>query len=128
MADLTNLLADIIKMICMLVLIYAVCTVLTSGVNNKKTRKRVAMMAFIPMGIIAVVAFSQSLASSGTNTSAMVVLSAGVVAVVIGWLISTNFGREMLASVVGNAIYDIIKSAFRVLLGIGNTMIKLFKR
>jgi len=84
MADLTNLFADIIKMICMLVLIYAACTVLTSGVNNKKAGKRVAMMAFIPMGIIAVVAHSQSLSCSETNTSAVVVLSGCVAAVVIG--------------------------------------------
>ena len=119
---------DIVKMIGTLVLIYAICRALTSGLRSEKARKTVALLAFIPMGLIAVVSIGQSLASQSNSNVALVVLVSGGTALGLVLLLSTKFGGRMLANVAGNAVYDLLKGAFRILLSAGSATRRLFRR
>ena len=128
MAEISLLASDIIKMVCMVLLIYGACRVLTSPLKNEKSRKFVAMITFVPMGIIAVVSFAQSLAMNDPLKSANVLMAGGFAAVALSVLMLTEFGRHVLANVVGNTVYDILKSAFRILMGASSAMLKIFRR
>jgi len=116
--------ADLTKIICTLIVLYILCRFLTSGFKNKK----IAAIAFVPLGIISVLALCQNLASERGESVAIILLASGIAIVILLFLMVTTFGNLILANIIGNAIYDVLKGAFRILLSLSSATIKLFRR
>ena len=119
--------AFIIKVICTLLIIYAVCMAVTSPLKSNKARSIVATLAFIPMGLIAVISFAESLNASHGKDKATVALWAGIAAVLLSVCLTSKFGRTVLANVIGNAVYDLFKNAIRILVAAPNMIRKRFR-
>ena len=128
MSELTSFFAYFLKIISTLLIIYAICYAVTSPMRSNKARSIVAILAFVPMGLIAVVSFAQSLSTSNGTGTETVALWAGIAAVLLSVCLSTKFGRTVLANVVGNTVYDLLKSAFSVLVGVPSALKRLFKK
>ena len=120
--------AYVLKTICIVLLIYVVCRlVLTSSSRSNKAKNIFAMMVFIPIGLITVVSMAESLSSSYGHSTATVVLWSGIVAVLFSVCLSTTLGKRVFANIVGSAVYDLLKTAFRVIARVPSVLKRLFK-
>jgi hypothetical protein len=110
--------AYLIKVIGTLMIIFAICRVVTSPLQSNTARTIVATLAFLGMGLIAVISMAGSLSTGDSNNIATVAFWSGIGMVLLFVCISTKFGRNILANVIGSAVYDLLKTAFRVLVGV----------
>jgi hypothetical protein len=120
----------IVKVICFVFILLGICQTLISffPIRHRKTRKTFALLMFIPMGIISVVSYAQSLSGQSDHNVAIVTLCSGIAAVFLAVSLSSRFGKNVLSNVIGNFIYDILKFTTNVLIGIPSFIRNIFRR